>query len=57
MDLVWLALLIPIFSFGLVPAQPINIPAISPNQSMPVALTCNTNGLVQKMDPLTNLQV
>ena len=44
-------------SFGVAPAQPLNVPAISPNQSVDVSLPLNTSGPVQKMDPLTNLQV
>ena len=44
-------------SFGVAPAQPLNVPAIPPNQSVDVSLPLNTSGPVQKMDPLTNLQV
>ncbi|XP_014664948.1 PREDICTED: AP-1 complex subunit beta-1-like [Priapulus caudatus] len=45
-------------SFGLVPAAPLNIPhAINPNQSTDASMVLNTNGPVQKMDPLTNIQV
>ena len=44
-------------SFGLAPAQPLNVPSIPPNQSVDVSLPLNTSGAVQKMDPLTNLQV
>jgi len=44
-------------SFGVAPAQPLNVPAISPNQSVDVSLPLNTSGPVQKMEPLTNLQV
>jgi hypothetical protein len=44
-------------SFGLAPGQPLNVPSIPPNQSVDVSLPLNTTGPVQKMDPLTNLQV
>ena len=44
-------------SFGLAPAQPLNVPSIPPNQSVDVSLPMNTGGAVQKMEPLTNLQV
>jgi vesicle coat complex subunit len=45
-------------SFGLLPAEPLNISTpITPNQSVNVSLACRTNGPVQKMEPLTNLQV
>ena len=44
-------------SFGLVPAQPLNVPNIASNQSFDVSLPLGTNGPVQRMEPLTNLQV
>lgn len=44
-------------SFGLSPAQPLNVPAIAPNQSVDVSLELNTSGPIQRMEPLTNLQV
>jgi len=44
-------------SFGVAPAQPLNVPAIPPNQSVDVSLPLNTSGPVAKMEPLTNLQV
>jgi len=44
-------------SFGLVPAQPLNVPSIPSNQSVDVSLPLATTGPVQKMEPLTNLQV
>lgn len=45
-------------SFGITPAAPLNVPApLAPNQSVDVSLTLSTNGPVQRMDPLTNLQV
>ena len=44
-------------SFGLAPAQPLNVPSIPPNQSVDVSLPLNTAGPVAKMEPLTNLQV
>ena len=45
------------FSFGLVPAEPLNPVTLLPNQSVPASVPCNTNGPVQKMEPLSNLQV
>uniref|UniRef100_A0A1I8EMD3 AP complex subunit beta n=1 Tax=Wuchereria bancrofti TaxID=6293 RepID=A0A1I8EMD3_WUCBA len=45
-------------SFGLIPAQPLQISSpLYPNQSIQTSLPCHTNGPVQKMEPLTNLQV
>lgn len=45
-------------SFGLTPAQPLQVPApLQPNASVDVSLQLNTSGQVQKMDPLTSLQV
>lgn len=44
-------------SFGLTPAQPLNVPSVMPNQSVDVSLPLSTSGAVQKMEPLTNLQV
>lgn len=44
-------------SFGLIPADKLAITSINPNQSVEVALPCQTSGPVAKMDPLTNLQV
>merc|ERR1712107_793223 len=44
-------------SFGLAPAQPLNVPSIPPSQSVDISLPLNTSGPIQKMDPLTNLQV
>uniref|UniRef100_A0A1I7XT09 AP complex subunit beta n=1 Tax=Heterorhabditis bacteriophora TaxID=37862 RepID=A0A1I7XT09_HETBA len=45
-------------SFGLTPAEALNVPTpIMPGQSFNVSLACDTNGAIQKMDPLTNLQV
>jgi hypothetical protein len=45
-------------SFGLIPAQTLQVPSpLTPNQSCEVSLPLNTTGPVQKMDPLTNLQV
>ena len=44
--------------FGLIPAEPLQISSpLYPNQPVPVSLACKTDGPVQKMDPLTNLQV
>lgn len=45
-------------SFGLAPAQPLQVPApLLPNTSADASLSLNTMGAVQKMEPLTNLQV
>ncbi|EJD76632.1 APB-1 protein [Loa loa] len=45
-------------SFGLIPAEPLQINSpLYPNQSAQTSLPCHTNGPVQKMEPLTNLQV
>lgn len=45
-------------SFGLAPASPLNVPApIQPNTGYDVNLVLNNLGPVQKMQPLTNLQV
>lgn len=47
-----------VFSFGLAPAQPLQVPApLLPNTNADVSLLLNTMGAVQKMEPLTNLQV
>ena len=35
----------------------LNFPAVPPNQSVDVSLPMNTSGAIQKMEPLTNLQV
>ncbi|KAG8179105.1 hypothetical protein JTE90_005461 [Oedothorax gibbosus] len=45
-------------SFGLAPAQPLQVPApLLPNSNVDVSLALNTMGTVQKMDPLTNIQI
>lgn len=45
-------------SFGLMPAQVLNIRTpLPPNQSASTSLPLNTQGPVQKMDPLTILQI
>ncbi|VDN53496.1 unnamed protein product [Dracunculus medinensis] len=45
-------------SFGLIPAEPLQVNSpLYPNQSNSASLCCRTDGPVQKMDPLTNLQV
>ncbi|CAJ0580989.1 unnamed protein product, partial [Mesorhabditis spiculigera] len=44
-------------SFGLLPAEPLQVNApLFPGQTINVSLPCNTDGPVQRMDPLTNLQ-
>ena len=45
------------FSFGLTPAEQLNVPSVVANQSVDVSLPLATTGQVQRMDPLTNLQV
>uniref|UniRef100_A0A915LDD4 AP complex subunit beta n=1 Tax=Romanomermis culicivorax TaxID=13658 RepID=A0A915LDD4_ROMCU len=45
-------------SFGLMPAAPLQIQGpLMPNQSVTASLTLSTNGPVQKMEPLNNVQV
>lgn len=45
-------------SFGLAPAQPLQVPTpLQPNTNAEISLQLNTLGQVQKMDPLTSLQV
>jgi len=44
-------------SFGLTPAQPLNVPVLNANQTLDISLPMNTSGPVQKMDPLTNIQI
>ncbi|KAF2359405.1 Beta-adaptin appendage C-terminal subdomain [Trinorchestia longiramus] len=45
-------------SFGVAPASmTVNVAAIAPGMSSEVSVQLNTNGPMQKMEPLTNLQV
>merc|ERR1711890_189536 len=45
-------------SFGLVPASPLQVPTpLNPGASHDCNLPLNTNGPVQRMEPLTNIQV
>jgi len=45
-------------SFGLVPAQPLQVVSpLAPNQAYDSQLILNPSGVVQRMEPLTNLQV
>ena len=44
-------------SFGLVPAGPLNVTRLMPQQNLDVKLPIQKGGLVLKMDPLNNLQV
>merc|ERR1712061_910313 len=44
-------------SFGLTPAEQLNVPSVVANQSVDVSLPLATTGPVQRMKPLTNLQV
>ena len=45
-------------SFGLVPPQPLQVVSpLAPNQTYEASLPLNPSGPVQRMDPLTNLQV
>jgi hypothetical protein len=41
----------------LTPAEQLNVPSVVANQSVDVSLPLATTGQVQRMDPLTNLQV
>lgn len=46
------------YSFGLAPAQQLNVPQpILPNKSFSASVTLSATGVVQRMDPLTTLQV
>jgi hypothetical protein len=46
------------YSFGLAPAQQLNVPTpLMPSQSINISLPVSTTGVVQRMDPLGNLQV
>ena len=45
------------YSFGLTPAEQLNVPSVVANQSVDVSLPLATTGPVQRMEPLTNLQV
>lgn len=52
------AILFCVFSFGLVPTQQLNVSSpLMPSQSINVSLPLGSSGPVQRMDPLTNLQV
>lgn len=44
-------------SFGITPASPLAVPQLQPGQSLEYGLPLNTTGPVQRMDPLTTLQV
>ena len=44
-------------SFGLWPSGPLSVPAVQAGQTVPTQLILTTQGQVQKMDPLTTLQV
>lgn len=44
-------------SFGLTPTAPIQVPPIQPGQSVECTLGLGTGGVVQRMEPLNNLQV
>jgi len=44
-------------SFGLIATQPLNIPMLNAGQSLDVSIPMSSTGPVQKMDPLTNIQV
>ncbi|GLV37016.1 Adaptor Protein complex 1/2 beta subunit [Carabus blaptoides fortunei] len=44
-------------SFGVVPASGLTLGALQPGQSLETSLPINTQGPVQRMDPLTTLQV
>nr|CAH7715124.1 unnamed protein product [Callosobruchus chinensis] len=44
-------------SFGIAPASPLSIPQLQPGQSLEYSLALSTTGPVQRMEPLTTLQV
>lgn len=44
-------------SFGLAPSSPLNIGALQPGENLEGTVQLNTNGPVQRMEPLTTLQV
>jgi len=44
-------------SFGLIATSQLSIPVLNANQSLDISVPMNTTGPVQKMDPLTNIQV
>lgn len=44
-------------SFGIAPASPLTVPQLQPSQSLECSLSLNTSGPVQRMEPLTTLQV
>lgn len=44
-------------SFGITPAVPMNVTSLQPGQSLEYSLSLNTTGPVQRMEPLTTLQV
>ncbi|XP_026466822.1 AP-1 complex subunit beta-1 [Ctenocephalides felis] len=44
-------------SFGLAPGAPLQVPNLQPSQTYETSLVLGTNGVVQKMEPLNNLQV
>jgi len=47
-----------LFSFGLTPARPLQVlNPLLPTASYETSLTLATTGLVQRMEPITNLQV
>lgn len=45
------------YSFGLAPGAPLQVPNLQPSQTYETSLVLGTNGVVQKMEPLNNLQV
>lgn len=44
-------------SFGIMPHAPFSAPPLQPGQSLEYSMPLNTTGPVQRMDPLTTLQV
>lgn len=44
-------------SFGIAPGAPLNVGALQPGQSLEHNLPLSTTGPVQRMDPLSTLQV
>lgn len=44
-------------SFGLTPTQPLNVPTLMPGGNTNISLPVSPGGNMQKMDPLTMIQV
>lgn len=44
-------------SFGITPTSPLAVPQLQPGQSLEYALSLNISGPIQRMEPITTLQV